>query len=83
MPTFSGKTIEYPEFKKSWKKVAGAHWDDDNQLEQMKFKVDPHTKLILSRCKDMASVWVALDEEYGQEREVVNAVNHELHRLRS
>ena len=83
VPTFSGKTIEYPEFKKSWKKVAGAHWDDDNQLEQMKFKVDPHTKLILSRCKDMAAVWVALDEEYGQEREVVNAVNHELHRLRS
>ena len=83
VPTFSGKTIEYPEFKKSWRKVAGAHWDDDNQLERMKFKVDPHTKLILSRCKDMAAVWVALDEEYGQEREVVNAVNHELHRLRS
>jgi hypothetical protein len=83
VPTFRGKTIEYPEFKKSWKKVAGAHWDDDNQLEQMKFKVDPHTKLILSRCQDMAAVWVALDEEYGQEREVVNAVNHELHRLRS
>ena len=83
VPTFSGKTIEYPEFKKSWIKVAGAHWDDTNQLEQMKFKVDSHTKLILSRCKDMEAVWVALDEEYGQEREVVNAVNHELHRLRS
>ena len=83
-PTFSGKTIEYPEFKKSWQKVAGAYWEDDNlQIEQMKFKVDPHTKLILSRCKDMADVWRALDDEYGQEREVVNAVNHELHRLRS
>ena len=29
-PSFSGKTIEYPEFKRSWTKVAGRAWDDDN-----------------------------------------------------
>ena len=83
VPTFSGKTIDYPEFKKSWQKVAGAYWDDDSQLEQMKFKVDNHTKMILTRCNDMNEVWDALDKEYGQEQEVVNAVNHELRRLRS
>ena len=81
VPTFSGRTIDYPEFKKSWKKVVSVHWDDDNQMEQMKFKVDSHTKLILSRCKDMDAVWQALDDEYGQEQEVVNAVNHELRQL--
>ena len=83
VPTFSGKTIDYPEFKKGWKKVAAGHWDDGNQLEQMKFKVDPHTKRILSRCKDMTEVWEALDKEYGQEQEVVNAINRELTILRS
>ena len=79
--TFSGNTINYPEFKKSWKKFAGAYWDEESQLEQMKFKVDPHTKLILTRCGGMDAVWEALDKEFGQEREIVNAVNHELRRL--
>ena len=63
--------------------MAASHLDDDNQLEQMKLKVDIHTRRILTRCKDMTEVWKALDEEYGQEQEVVNAVNHELRRLRS
>ena len=48
VPEFSGKVIDYPEFKRGWQKVAGSHWDEDNQIEQMKFKVDPHTKQILS-----------------------------------
>ena len=39
-PTFSGKTIDYPEFKRGWQKVAGVHWDDGNQVEQIKFKVE-------------------------------------------
>jgi hypothetical protein len=47
-PRFSGRTIDYPEFKRGWMKVAAAHWDDDNQVEQMKFKVDVHTKVVLS-----------------------------------
>ena len=81
VPMFSGKTIEYPEFKRGWMKVAASHWDEDNQVEQMKYKVDPHTKRILSRCKNMTDVWNALDHEYGQEMEVVNAVNAELRQL--
>ena len=83
VPVFSGKVIDYPEFKRGWQKVAGAHWDGDNQIEQMKFKVDPHTKRILSRCKTMKEVWENLDLEYAQEQEVVNAVSHELNLLRS
>ena len=39
-PTFSGKTIDYPEFKRGWQKVAGGCWDDANQVEQIKFKVN-------------------------------------------
>ena len=82
-PSFSGSTIDYPEFKRGWQKVAASAWDDDNQIEQMKFKVDAHTKIILSRCKNMTEVWEALDNEYGQEQEVVNAVNAELKLLKS
>ena len=82
-PTFSGRTIDYPEFKRSWCKVAAVAWDDANQLEQMKQKVDSYTKKIISRCKDMNEVWDALDREFGQEQEVVNAVNLELKQLRS
>ena len=82
-PTFTGRTIDYPEFKRGWCKVAAVAWDDGNQLEQMKQKVDPYTKKIISRCKDMNDVWDALDKEYGQEQEVVNAVNLELKQLRS
>ena len=73
VPTFSGKTLEYPEFKRGWQKIAATHWDEDNQIEQLKFKVDLHTKRIVSRCKNMAEVWEALDHEYAQELEVVNA----------
>ena len=44
----------------------------------MKGNVDSHTKIIVCRCKNMTEVWENLDEEYGQEQEVVNAVNAEL-----
>ena len=83
VPEFSGNVIDYPEFKRGWQKVAGSHWDEENQLEQLKHKVDPHTKRILSRCNTMKEVWEALDLEYAQEQEVVNAVNSELIKLRS
>ena len=82
-PTFKGSTIDYPEFKRAWQKVTASVWDDDNQIEQMKFKVDSHTKLIISRCTNMTEVWKALDDEYAQEQEVVNDVNEELKSLRS
>ena len=39
-PTFLGRTIDYPEFKRGWQKVAGVCWDDANQAEQVKLKVD-------------------------------------------
>ena len=80
-PTFSGNTLDYPEFKRSWIKIAGSRWDDDVQLEQMKLKVNPHTKRILSRCQDMTEVWQALDHKFAQEQEVFNAVDSELHKL--
>ena len=47
-PTFSGKTIEYPEFKRGRKKVAGVRWDDNNQVEQIKLKVDQVSRRIIS-----------------------------------
>ena len=53
-------------------------WDAANQIEQMKFKVDGHTKQIISRCVDMEQVWEALDIEYAGEQIVINAVNGEL-----
>ena len=67
----------------SRQKVAGSNWDEDNQLEQLKFKVDSHTKRIISRCKTMSEVWLALDNEYAQEEEIVNAVNSQLKQLKS
>ena len=66
-PTFSGRTIDYPEFKRSWCKVAAVAWDDANQLQQMKQKVDSYTKKIISRCKDMNEVWDALCESDQEE----------------
>ena len=72
MPTFYGDTIAYPEFKRIWQKVAGSYWDKD-KLEQLKFKVDSHTKRIVSSCKTMTEVLIALDNEYAQEEEIVNA----------
>ena len=80
-PTFSGKTIDYPEFKRGWKKVAGVCWEDSNQVEQIKFKVDSETRRIISRCNTMAEVWTALDTEFAQEQEVINAVEEELSKL--
>ena len=82
-PTFNGRTIDYPEFKRGWKKVAGVVWDDANQVEQIKLKVDTETRRIISRCKTMFEVWSALDTEYAQEQEVINAVDEELKALRS
>ena len=37
------ETINYPEFKREWNKVAGVHWDDGNQVEQIKHKVNVET----------------------------------------
>ena len=80
-PTFSGKTIEYPEFKRGWQKVAGVCWEDCNQVEQIKFKVDTETRRIISRCNTMVEVWEVLDAEFAQEQEVINAVDEELNKL--
>ena len=55
-PIFSGRTLDYPEFKRSWKAVAGKYWEDENQVEQMKLKVDMTTKLIISQSKTMVDV---------------------------
>ncbi len=82
-PSFSGKTIEYPEFKRGWKKVPGVMWEDGNQVEQIKFKVDAHSRMLISRCNTMSDVWKVLDAEFAQEQEVINAVNEELAKLRS
>ena len=82
-PVFSGRTLDYPEWKRGWNKVAAVYWNDAVQVEQLKLKVDEKTKLIVSRCSTMAEVWSALDAEYAQEQEVVNAVNIRLHQLRS
>ena len=81
-PTFSGKTIDYPEFKRGWQAVPGVHWDDANQVEQIKYKVDSETRCIITRCTTMEEVWDALDAEFAQEQEVVNAVDSELRTLR-
>ena len=82
-PCFSGKTIDYPEFKRGWLKVPGVMWEDGNQVEQIKFKVDSHTRRLISRCNTMTEVWQVLDAEFAQEQEVINAVDEELQKLRS
>ena len=81
-PTFSGRTIDYPEFKRGWTKTAGIRWDDGNQVEQIKLKVNDQAKRIISRCNSMKEVWETLDLEYAQEQEVINAVDAELKVLR-
>ena len=80
-PTFSGCTIDYPEIKRAWTKVDGTIWSDENQVEQIKLKVDEETRRIISRCHTMTEVWKALDLEYAQEQEVINAVDSELQSL--
>ena len=82
-PMFTGRTIDYPEFKRGWNKTAGTAWTDENQVEQIKLKVDNESRRIMTRCKTMAEVWSVLDGEYAQEQEVVNAVDQELMKLRS
>ena len=52
-PTFSGRTIGYPEFKRGWTAVAGVYWDDSNQVKQIKNKVDTKTRRIIARCDTM------------------------------
>ena len=55
-PTFSGRTLEYPEFKRGWKKVVSPVWSDANQVEQIKLRVDNNTKHIITRCRTMDEV---------------------------
>ena len=78
---FSGRALDYPHFKQAWKKVAGAIWSDDNQVQQIRLKVDERTCHLISRHETMAEIWKALDAEYVQEQEVINAVNDELIQL--
>ena len=80
-PTFSGRTIDYPEFKRSWKAAPEVCWTDANQVEQLKLKVDETSRMIILRCRTMDEIWLALDEEFAQEQEVVNAVDEELKAL--
>ena len=80
-PTFSGKTLDYPEFKRGWKKVAGVCWSDGNQVEQIKYKVDDNTRSIISRCNTMDEVWAVMDSLFAHEQEVINAVDEEINKL--
>ena len=54
-PVFSGKTIDYPEFKRGWLKVAGVCWSDGNQVEQIKQKVDLDSRRIISQMEPLMS----------------------------
>ena len=81
-PSFSGDTLDYPEFKRGWQKVPGIHWDDANQVEQIKYKVNAETRQLISRCNTMEEVWMVLDDEFAKEEEVVNAVDAKLQSLR-
>ena len=56
-PVFSGRTIDYPEFKRGWQKVAAVHWSDGNQVEQIKHKGDQETRKIITCCNTMEKVW--------------------------
>ena len=58
-------------------------WEDANQVEQIKFKVNEHCRRLISRCSTMTEVWQTLDAEFAEEHEVVNAVNTELRKLTS
>ena len=33
-PTFSGRIIDYPEFKRGWTKAAGVRWDEPNRTNK-------------------------------------------------
>ena len=61
--------------------MAGAVWTDENQVEQIRLKVDERTKRLISRHQTMEAIWNALDAEYAQEQEVINAVNEEINVL--
>ena len=75
---FSGRTIDYLEFKRGWQKVAGVFWHNANQVEQIKLKVNEETRRIIARCNSMKEVWKVLDLEFAQEQEVINTVDTEL-----
>ena len=74
-PSFSGSVLDYPEFKRSWAKVAAVHWDDGNQVEQIKHKVNPETRLLISQCSTMVELWKILDVECANEQDVLNDVD--------
>ena len=82
-PSFSGSVLDYPEFKRSWAKVAAVHWDDGNQVEQIKHKVNPETRLLISQCSTMVEVWKILDVECANEQDVLNAVDIQINKLKS
>ena len=58
-------------------------WEDANQVEQIKFKVNDHCRRLISRCSTMADVWKTLDIEFAEEHKVINAVDQEVKKLTS
>ena len=81
VPTFSGKTIDYPEFKRGWKKAAGICWEDNNQVKQIKLMLDFGSSRVTSSCSTVAEAWTPLDTAFPQKKELINAVDKELSKL--
>ena len=77
-----GKTVDHPTlFPHDWTVVNGVYWDDLNQVEQIKHKVDTKTRRIIACCDTMEKVWTAQDKDFAPQEEVITALNEELKNL--
>ena len=55
-PSFHWKTIDYPEFRRGWQRVAWVYWEDENQVEQIRFKVGDDRRCIIMRYRKIPNV---------------------------
>ena len=64
-PVFTGKHLQYIEWKRLWKSTMGAY-QDPVQILQLKESLPARTQILigLAQIRSMAVVWQALDEEF-------------------
>ena len=82
IPKFSGKVVDYPEWKKLFKDCVESQYEESAAVMILRTQALPESLVsLVPRCTDLASVWVKLDDKFLDPARVWKGVKADLKSL--
>ena len=79
IPTFSGKVVDYPEWKKLFKDCVEVQYEESASVMILRTQALPDSlRYLVPRCANLASIWEKLDKKYLDPSRVWKGVKQDL-----